>query len=275
LTRAINTIYNKNKIDNYIVGIGVAGQIKKETGIIKYSPNLGWHNVRLQSDLAKKIRHPVSICNDVRAATLGEWLYGAGKGYNDFICVFIGTGIGGGIVSNGQLLEGYNNTAGEIGHITVDINGPKCHCGNKGCFEALSGGWAIERDAQIAVRKNKTAGKLLLDIADGKINSITAKTLYKGIRQKDKLSEKLFDNVTKALIAGGVSIVNSFGPQRLILGGGIIKGFPKLLPAIEKGIKKNALKAATSSLTIVSAKLQDDSGVIGAAAFALSKLKKI
>src|SRR5579871_206868 len=103
LARAIQTICNKNKkVDNYIVGIGVAGQIDKHTGTIKYSPNLGWRNVQLQSDLAKKIKHTVSICNDVRAATLGEWHYGSGKGYADFVCIFIGTGIGGGIVSNGR-----------------------------------------------------------------------------------------------------------------------------------------------------------------------------
>jgi glucokinase len=112
---------------------------------------------------------PVTVCNDVRAATWGEWLYGAGKDCDNLICILIGTGIGSGIVSGGKILEGYNNTADEIGHITIDMNGPVCHCGNKGCFEALAGGWAIERDARQAVAKDNDAGKHLLSLAGGDI----------------------------------------------------------------------------------------------------------
>jgi len=172
-------------------------------------------------------------------------------------------------------LEGINNTAGEIGHITIELHGSKCHCGNTGCFEALAGGWAIERDAQQAVSENKAEGKLLLELAQGSITNITAKILTQGIKQNDFLSQKLINNLTEALIAGGISIVNAFGPKRFIWGGGIIEGLPQLLPLIETGIKKRALHAATDSLEIVPAKLHNDSGVIGAAAFALQTFKKI
>lgn len=273
LATAINTISKKNKLTNFTVGIGVAGQIEKQTGVIKYSPNLKWHNVKLKEDLTKKIGSPVFICNDVKAAALGEWKFGAGKGYKDLVCVFVGTGIGGGIVSNGVLLEGDNNTAGEIGHITIDIHGPKCHCNNKGCFEALAGGWAIARDARDMVRRNKSAGKILSMLVNENINNITAKTVYDALKQKDPLSQKIITDLKKNLIAGCVSITNSFGPKLFILGGGIIEGFPMLLPSIKKGIKKHALNAATSSLKIVSAKLHNDSGVIGAASFAFQQLK--
>lgn len=273
LTTAIDTISKKNKLTDFIAGIGVAGQIEKKTGVIKYSPNLKWHNVKLKQDLSKKIGVPVFICNDVRAAAWGEWKFGTGKGCNDLVCVFVGTGIGGGIVSNGELLEGDNNTAGEIGHITIDVNGPKCHCNNTGCFEALAGGWAIARDAQNMVRRNKADGTILTKLADGKIHNITAKTVYDGLKQKDPLSQKLIADLKKNLIAGCVSITNSFGPKRFILGGGIIEGFPMLLPAIKKGIKKRALNAATASLKIVPAKLHNDSGVVGAASFAFQQVK--
>jgi glucokinase len=264
---------NNKKIKLHAIGIGVAGQIEKKTGIVKYSPNLNWHNVPLQASLEKITGKPVRICNDVRAAALGEWYYGAGKDCNDLVCVFVGTGIGGSIVSGGKMLEGANNTAGEIGHMVIDMHGPQCHCGNKGCFEALAGGWAIQRDVQKAVKENKTAGKLLLKIA-GDIKNISAKTLEEGIKQNDKLSKKLLDNLAEALIAGGVSVVNAFGPQRFIFGGGIMEGMPELLRIVEKGIKKNALKAATNKLQIVPAKLHNDSGVIGAAAYALHTYKK-
>jgi len=241
LITTVTIISTKNKLKDYVVGIGVAGQITKETGVIKYSPNLNWHNVTLKQDLSKVIKHPVYICNDVRAATLGEWNFGSGKGCDDLVCVFVGTGIGGGIVSGGQLLEGSNNTAGEIGHMTIDVHGPKCHCNNTGCFEALAGGWAIARDAQSIVLKNKSEGKTLLHIANGKTNNITAKTVYQGFKQHDPLSKELVDTLKKNLVAGGVSIVNSFGPRILILGGGIIEGFPMLIPAIKKGIKKDKI----------------------------------
>ena len=273
--KAIKEICSQNKnIKPKAIGIGVAGQITKDTGIVKFSPNLNWHNVKLQETLTKKTGLPVSICNDVKAAAIGEWLYGAGKGCNDLVCVFVGTGIGGCIISNGKIVDGFNNTAGEIGHITIDINGPKCHCGNKGCFEALAGGWAIQRDVEEAVKKNKTSGKILLQLAEGKIKNINAKTIAEGLKQKDALSKTITENFTSVLIAGGTSIVNAFGPQRIIFGGGIIEGFPGLLAAIEKGIKKNALQAATHSLKVATAKLHNDSGVIGAAAYALRSHKK-
>ncbi len=273
--KAIKEICQQNKnIQPKAIGIGVAGQITKDTGIIKFSPNLNWHNVKLQEILAKQTGLPVSICNDVKAAAIGEWLYGAGKGSNDMVCIFVGTGIGGSIISNGKLLDGFNNTAGEIGHITIDINGPKCHCGNKGCFEALAGGWAIQRDVEAAVKKNKTSGKILLQLAEGKIKNINAKTIAEGLKLKDTLSKQLTENFTNVLIAGSVSIVNAFGPQRIVFGGGIIEGFPGLLSAIEKGIQKNALKAASNSLKVVTAKLHNDSGVVGAAAYALRSHKK-
>jgi glucokinase len=274
IAQEIATMSHENKKSSpIIIGIGVAGQIEKKTGVVKYSPNLEWHNVSLQKDLAEELKIPVIVCNDVKAAMLGEWYYGAGKKCNDLVCVFVGTGIGGGIISNGKILEGSNNTAGEIGHMTIDLHGPKCHCGNTGCFEAIAGGWAIARDAQKAIKENKTAGKLLLKIA-GDIKNVSAKTLEEAVKQNDKLSKELRDEVAGALIAGGVSIVNAFGPKRFIFGGGIIEGMAELLPVIKRGIKKRALQAAVRSIEIMPAKLHNDSGVVGAAAYAFHTLKK-
>jgi glucokinase len=132
-------------------GSGSAGQIDPEHGMVRFAPNLGWHNVPFQSDLAGALGLPVVVTNDVRAATWGEWLHGAGKGCNDLVCLFIGTGIGGGVVSGGKMLSGCSNTAGEVGHMIINLHGPPCSCGSRGCFEALAGGWAIARQAREAV----------------------------------------------------------------------------------------------------------------------------
>src|SRR5450759_3273651 len=256
------------------VGIGIPGQISRSSGIVHYAPNLNWHEVNLENDLSKMLDKHVRICNDVRAATWGEWLYGAGRNCDDLVCIFIGTGIGGGIVSDGRMLAGCNNTAGEIGHMTIDLHGPECHCGNKGCFEALAGGWAVARDAQAMVSTDKKGGKILLAIVGNEINKITAKTVAEAARKNDALAKKIVDNLADALIAGSTALVNAFGPCRLILGGGIMEGMPQLLGRIEKGVKKYALKAATENLKVLPAKLHNDSGVIGAAAFALHSMDK-
>ncbi len=256
------------------VGIGIPGQISRSSGIVHYAPNLNWHEVKLEDDLSAMLHKHVRICNDVRAATWGEWLYGAGRNCDDLVCIFIGTGIGGGIVSDGRMLAGCNNTAGEIGHMTIDLHGPECHCGNKGCFEALAGGWAVARDAQAMVSTDKKGGKILLAIAGNEINKITAKTVAEAARKNDALAKKIVDNLADALIAGATALVNAFGPCRLILGGGIMEGMPQLLGRIEKGVKKYALKAATENLKVLPAKLHNDSGVIGAAAFALHSMDK-
>jgi len=147
------------------LGVGMAGQIEKDSGIVRFSPNLGWHNVPLQARLEAALALPVMVTNDVRAATYGEWLYGAGQGVADLVCLFIGTGVGGGVVSGGKLLEGCNNTAGELGHTTIITDGRQCHCRNRGCLEAYAGGWAIAERAQDAVRSDPRAGQPLIELA--------------------------------------------------------------------------------------------------------------
>ncbi|MDR3681730.1 MAG: ROK family protein [Flavipsychrobacter sp.] len=256
------------------IGIGVAGQIQKNTGIIKYAPNLNWHNVDLQSLLSKKLGKTITVCNDVKAAAWGEWFYGAGVGFDDMVCIFVGTGIGGAIISDGKMIDGCNNTAGEVGHMTVQLHGPVCHCGNYGCLEALAGGWAISRDAQQAVQSDTKGGSMLLELAGGDINAIDGKTVAAALGKGDSMARGLVDNVTDALIAGVTTIINMVGPCRIVLGGGVIEGIPELVDRVEAGVKKYALKAAIDLVKIVPAQLHNDSGVVGAAAFALHKLTK-
>ncbi len=250
------------------VGVGVAGQVDARSGMVRFAPNLGWHDVPLPADLSHSLGLPVVVENDVRASTWGEWLHGAGKGWSDLVCLFVGTGIGGGVVSGGELLLGCTNSAGELGHMTVDLHGPPCHCGNRGCLEALAGGWAIAERGQEAVRDDPASGASLLQLAGGQREAITAKTVAQAAQAGDPLARRLLDDVTEALIAGAVGLVNAFNPCRLILGGGIIEGLPELVQRVHQGVRQRSLHAATADLRVVPAGLHNDAGVVGAAALA-------
>lgn len=251
------------------LGIGVAGQIEPKTGLVYFAPNLDWHDVPLGSELEEALNMPVAVTNDVRAATWGEWLYGAGRGCNDVICIFVGTGIGGGIVTGGRVLGGCSNTAGEVGHITVDLNGPVCTCGNRGCMEALAGGWAIAARAREAVLAHPKLGGHILEMAGGRPDHIDARIVARAYVAGDELAGRLIEETAQALIAGSTSLVNAFNPCRLIFGGGVIEGLPELVTRIEKGVVKRALSAATRSLKVTMSRLGADAGAIGAAALAM------
>lgn len=247
------------------IGVGAPGQVESETGTVKFAPNLQWTDVPLGRLLRERLDLPVLVINDVRAATWGEWFYGAGKGCSDMICMFVGTGIGGGIICNGKMLEGAGNSAGEIGHMTIQLDGPECHCGNKGCLEALVGSWAIARDAQQAVKQDTEAGTLLLQLANGEVGGIKAKTVTEAYKQGDNLARRLIGQVTNALAGGLMGLANALNPQCIVLGGGVIEHLPELVLLVESEVQKRALQAAAESLRVVPAHLHDDSGVIGAA----------
>ena len=255
------------------VGVGVAGQINAATGMVRFAPNLNWREVPFRDRLQTALALPVVVTNDVRAATWGEWRHGAGQGAEDLICLFIGTGIGGGVVSGGRMLEGCTNTAGELGHITTDINGPPCSCGHRGCLEALAGGWAIARRAREAIREAPAAGKAFLQAAGLKEpvapEDINARAVAAAAQAHDPLARLLVDEVARALIAGTVTLINAFNPCRLILGGGVMQGLPELLGRIDAGIRRFALNAATESLQVLPARLTGDAGVVGAATLAI------
>lgn len=256
------------------VGVGLAGQIDPKEGNVLFAPNLDWRDVPFQHDLSQALGFPVAITNDVRAITWGEWLHGAGQGCNDLICLFVGTGIGGGVVSSGKILSGSTNAAAEIGHLIIDVNGPSCTCGNRGCLEALAGGWAVARHAQEAVARDPSAGDTLLEMVRGKRESITAETVARAAQAGDTLAKQLIDNVAEALIAGSVSLIHAFNPSRLILGGGVIEGVPELVHRVAKGVFQRAFAASTQGLQILPSKLKENAGIIGAAMLAIHTFGK-
>lgn len=250
LVSAIDTITKKAPIPPKGVGIGMAGQIDAKGNILCFSHNFpNWKKIPLKATLEQKTQFPVFITNDVRAAAIAEWKLGAGKGCDDLVCLLIGTGIGGGVISGGRLICGSSNTAGELGHLTVDLNGPLCTCGNRGCLEALASGWAIAQQAK----------------EQGFPQTYTAKDVINLFHDGDSQAKEIVEKAKNGLIAGAVSIVNAFNPQRLILSGGMVHGLPEIIEWIDSGVRKNALKAATNDLWVMKGHFEENTVAIGAA----------
>lgn len=248
------------------LGIGVAGQVNLN-GIVRYAPNLNWRNIALKAKLEQQLGMPAVVVNDVRAATWGEWRFGAGKNVPDLVVLFVGTGIGGGVVTGGHLLMGCDNTGGELGHTTIITNGRQCHCPNKGCLEAYAGGWAIAERAQEVVQMDLKKGEMITRRA-GRIEDITAAHVSQAYHANDPLAHQLVNETSMYLSAGIVGLINAFNPCLFILGGGVIEGLPIIISKIEKATRERALKASVENLRFVKAALGSDAGVIGAAALA-------
>ncbi len=255
------------------VGVGVAGQVDPATGVVSHAPNLAWNDFPLRARLKDALRMPISVVNDVQAATYGEWKHGAGRDVENLVCLFVGTGIGGGVVSSGRLLQGCGGSAGELGHITIERHGPRCSCGNRGCLEAFAAGWAIARRAQEAVAADRRAGETLLRLAGGDSNRLTAGTVAKAVHQGDPLASQLLRETGEALGVGIASVANAFNPCLVILGGGVVEGLPELVDIAQQETRSRALDAALRSLRIVRPSLGRHAGTIGAAVWARHNLE--
>lgn len=255
------------------VGVGVAGQVDPETGAVRRAPNLGWNDFPLRERLEEAIGLPVRVINDVQAATYGEWTCGAGRGARDLVCLFVGTGIGGGVVSGGSLIRGCGGSAGELGHTIIERNGPRCTCGNQGCLEAFAGGWAIARRAREAVEGRPDEGRTLLALAGGASGDLTAELVVQAAREGDALAARLMHETGQALGVGVASILNAFNPCMVILGGGVIEGMPELVGIAEAEARRRALGAALRGLEVLKASLVNQAGAVGAALWARRDLE--
>ena len=257
----------------HAVGIGAPGPLDQKTGVVFFAPNLGWKDVPLKTELEARVGIPTFVDNDVNVGTLGEHTFGAGKGIQNLVGIFVGTGIGGGIILNGELFHGASKTAGEIGHIIVKEGGPKCGCGTRGCLEALASRTAMTKAVQKAILKKKKKS-ILTHLTDGDLGLIRSGTLAKALRSKDKLTLRVFKKTTKYLGVGIGSIVNFLNPEMIVLGGGVVEALDdKFINNIRKAAKKYALPDTLKGVQIVRAQLGDDAGVLGAAALARQRLK--
>jgi glucokinase len=254
------------------IGVGVAGQVDNGAGIVRHAPNLRWWDFPLRERLSGALSVPVFVVNDVQAATYGEWLHGSGQGARTLVCLWIGTGVGGGFITDGRLYQGATGSAGELGHVSIDFTGPVCRCGNRGCLEAYVGGWAIARRAFDAVAARREAAATILEIARGDARSFTASIVAAAAHRRDPLANALVDEIAAALGAAATGIANGYNPELLILGGGVVEALPELVPMVQDRVAMWALPVASSRLRVLGSALGPQAGALGAAAWARQRL---
>lgn len=244
------------------IGIGSAGQIDRKNGIIIGAPNLDCYNLNLKEILQNKFNIPVFVGNDVEVATIGEQKFGAGKGCADFVCVFVGTGIGSAIVKNGHIIYGATGTAGELGHIIVDLNGRPCACGAHGCLEAYASRSAIETRIEGALKKGRKSC-ISEYLEEGK--AITSSMIRKSIEREDELVTQCVSEASEYLSGGLASVINLINPELIILGGGLIEAGDYFYKQTIKKAKSKSLPVPAEKIRFSKTILGDYSGVIGAA----------
>jgi glucokinase len=246
------------------IGIGIAGQVDRAKGVLLASPNLaqGLKNLALADLLQKQFNVPVAVGNDVEVAAYGEQQFGAGRGYDDFVCVFVGTGVGSAIMQGGQIRRGVTGTAGEIGHTIVQYGGRICGCGGRGHLEAYASRSAVTRVLLAELERGRPSK--LRDLLKEGDSAIRSKMIARCIDDDDELVIETVTEAADYLGAGLGSLATFYNPQCIVLGGGLIEAAPLVLERASLRAREAALPAATRSLTIVKCGLGDDSGIIGA-----------
>lgn len=246
------------------IGIGSPGTIDSKNGVVVYANNINFHNFPLAEKLKKFIVLPVFMSNDANVAALGEFVAGGAKEYNSAVMVTLGTGVGGGIILDGKIWEGYKSAGAEIGHTVIAVDGEQCSCGRKGCWEAYSSATALIRDTKRAIEKNPSS--LMAEIAenDGKVSG---KTAFSAAKKGDSVAQEVIDNYIKHLAEGIANILNLIAPEVVLLGGGIAYEGENLLVPLRKKVKSLVYGTDDSMHgEIKSATLGNDAGIIGAAA---------
>jgi len=256
------------------IGMGAAGISNPEAGILFSSPNLpGLRNVLMRDIMQEKLGKKTFLINDANAAALGEFYFGAARGAHNFIYITLSTGIGGGIVLDDKIYTGAIGAAGEVGHMTIDDNGPICNCGNKGCWEMLASATALAREARHRIKEGvKTS---ILEYAEGDIEKVTAQIIHSAAEQGDRLAKKLITRTGYYVGVGLANLINIFNPELIVIGGGLSNIGDMLLEPAFKTAGERAYKEAFQAVRFASAELGRNSGVLGAAAFALQEITKI
>lgn len=255
------------------IGVAVCGQVASGSGVVRASPNLaGWHDVPVRDRLEEALGLPVAVANDGHLIALGEWR-AAPEGEDPLVAVYVGTGVGGGVVIGGKPFLGHGGYAAELGHMTIVMQGRECRCGNRGCLEAYVGGWAVAERAREAVEAPTSNGAAILEEA-GAPERVGAEAVARAYRRGDPLAGQIVLDVGRDLGAGLVGIVNAFNPRRLVLGGGVVEGIPDLVEVAARHLRVHALAACLEDLEIVPTSRAVEAGVIGAAAYARTALPR-
>ena len=245
------------------VGIGFAGMLRGWSGVVVIAPNFGWHEIDFRSLLRRQVGERCELYNDLNAIAYGEATYGSARGICDVLCVYVGTGVGGGIVANGSLYAGATHLAGEIGHTKVVPNGRQCGCGMRGCLEAYTSGRNIQKRAQEELRAG--ARSLAVELAGG-IDHVHAGFLDEAARRGDVYAHKLWEEVSTLLGLALANAVTLFNPARLVMGGGVWQGAPELRRRVPPRLLEFVNQPSREGFEIVDTHLGDTAGMLGAAA---------
>lgn len=276
MAEGISAVLESGRISkNQIVGIGIGtpGLVDLDKGVVYEAPNIpGWNNVPLTSIYQKKFCIPVFLENDANSAALGEWWIGAGKGTKNLICLTLGTGIGGGIIIDGRVYHGAQGYAGELGHIGLSFDGPRCGCGNIGCMEAYASALGIIRRTKEELKKYKKS--LIWKLIGGDINKVTPAIITQAARKGDKLAIKIWKDTGYYLGSGIASYANIFNPEMVVLTGGMTGAGNLLFKPMWQTVRKRAFKGPVKNLKIVTGKTPDDAGAVGAAKTAFQRTEQ-
>jgi glucokinase len=246
------------------VGIGSPGPLNTKTGVVLLTPNLGWVNMPLRDRVAAGLGLPATLDNDANCAIFGEWWRGAARGAEYVVGLTVGTGIGGGIVLQGDVYHGASDIAGEIGHMTIDSTGRRCKCGNYGCLEAYASGPAIAARAVEGIEAGVETA--LPDYVGGNLKLITAQVVYEAAHDGDDYALEVVRDTAKFLGAGVASIINIFNPQVVVICGGVTLAGDKLFIPLRSEVNRRAFKPAVEVCRILPGELTGTAGVWGAAA---------
>ena len=263
------------------VGVGVPGLVDGRRGVIYRLVNVpgGWEGVALRRLLERRLRCPCAIENDVNTVALGEWRFGAGRGTRHSVYVTLGTGVGGGLVVDGTLVRGITGAAGEIGHTGVQLNGPRCACGRRGCVEAFVGTAGIVRRARQAIRAGRVPahaalrgrsdrGRFASQLARLAVlhgGRLTPKLVSEAARAGDRAAMDIWQEVGYYLGAALANVVNLLSPERIVIGGGVAGAWPWFGRRLRATVRELAFAVPASACQIVRARLGDEAGIIGGA----------
>ncbi|MCG8401869.1 MAG: ROK family protein [Firmicutes bacterium] len=252
------------------VGVGIPGWMDPQQGFLFFAPNLGWKDLPLGTILGERLARPVYLDNDANLAALGEYVYGSGRGTADMVYITVSTGVGGGLILNGGVYHGSMGTAGEIGHITVDPNGPVCRCGNAGCLEAVASGTAMAIRALALVDLGRGAG--ILAAAGGRREQVNARAVSRAAAAGDAEALVILRDAGRYLGITVAGIINLLNPAAVVLGGGAMQSGTLLWDAMLDEVRRRTLESSLAAVRVQRAALGGDSGAMGAVALAIDRL---
>jgi glucokinase len=256
------------------IGLGIAGPVEPETGRVVKTPNMNLGGLQVVAPVEERFGVPAALGNDVNVGTLGEWWLGAARGARSAFGIFVGTGIGGGLIIDGKLVTGARNAAAEVGHMVMELDGPLCGCGNRGCFEAMASRTAIERDIREAIDSGRESA--IAELLDGDLSRVKSGALKKALAAGDGLVTEVMNHACEVLGYACLSVQHLIDPEVIVLGGGVVEACGDfVMPIVEKILREDPFLGGQPGGRVVESQLGDDAGVLGAVALAMARLGRM